>query len=716
MKYWLLTSEFPPDYGGGICTYCLETAQMLSSFGHDVLVITQNFGVKEPSFIKKDNYRVVQFNPNKYQASSFLGYEANLSFAFAQIVKELAAKEGAPDIIESQEYMGIAYYLLQYKWLQYPIFKELKVLLTLHAPSFVCMDYNKVSPYRLPSFWTGEMERFCIRAADMVISPSRYLVNELGSRMKTDDLQIQILKNPYKVEKYTDKTIVRNKILFFGKLVPLKGCFELISYFKQLWNEGFEYPLIMIGGGDHLYHPEGIHVITFIRKKYKEEIKNGKLILLGSIPPHQLNKFISDAHIIIIPSLVDNLPYTVAEVMGSGKVLLASMQGGQTEIIENGVDGFLFDHNDIPSFKERIRYIMSLSDNQLKEIGEKAFRKVQKEFSRELIYNKKINLIQKILSSPSKKQFPFIRPQSGVNLLPDGLTGEDELLSVVIPYYNMGQYVTEAVKSVIGSTYKKIEIIIVNDGSSGDENISILHKLSETYSVKIINKTNEGLALARNKGASLAKGRYLAFLDPDDTVEATYYEKAINVLKHYDNVYFVGCWAKYFGNASGYWPSFNPEPPYLLVHNMINSSALVFKKAAFLDGGLNDPKMIFGMEDYDSVIGMVKKGYQGVALPESLWNYRVRKKSMSRAFTTNKQLYLYGLITEKHKNFYSIFAADIINLLNANGPGFKYDNPTFPNNSLELGLIGSKVKNKIYNKLKSNKILRKLAINIKTTN
>jgi glycosyltransferase involved in cell wall biosynthesis len=715
MNIWLLTSEFPPDFGGGISTYCLETAQMFSSYGHNITVITQDFHVNDLTITRKDSYRIIRFNPNKHYTNSFLGYEANLSYAFSQIVKELASKEGIPDIIESQEYMGIAYYLLQYKWLQYPVFKDIKVVITLHAPSFLYLEYNKVPFNQLPYFWIGEMERFCIRSADLIISPSKYLVDQLADRIKTDDLTIHILKNPYKpVEKWEKKEITKKNVIFFGKLTPQKGCLLLISYFKQLWSEGFECSLTMIGGGNHLYHPEGIDMIDFIKKLCDEEIKSGKLLLLGSIAPQYIDKHIADAHVIVIPSIVDNLPYTVPEVMNRGKVVLASIQGGQSEIIENGKDGFLFDHTFPNSFKDQIRHIFSLSDESLQEIGQKAFLKIQNDFAYENIYNKKLSLFETLANtSDSSNQFPFIKPIHVSKHLPASSRSEDELLSVVVPYYNMGRYLDETLRSIISSTHKKLEIIIVNDGSTGNENINALNSASKNYGARVINKINEGLSSARNVGAKEATGKYLAFLDPDDTIEAGYYEKAIAILRNYENVYFVGCWAKYFDGVSGYWPTFNPEPPYLLFHNMINSSALIYKKEAFINVGLNDARMVFGMEDYESVISLVENGYRGVALPEPLWNYRVRKDSMARAFTKNKQLFLYWLIAEKHKDFYSTFGTQIANLLNANGPGFNYDNPTFFYNFAGNNLITNRIVAKAIAIVKSNKILRKIAIKIK---
>lgn len=713
MKIWLLTSEFPPIYGGGISTYCIQTSKMFSDFGHDVTVITPDFQVKNITKTREGNYAVIRFNPDIHYTTNFLGYEANLSYAFAEVVKDCILKYGAPDIIESQEYMGIAYYLLQRKWLRYPEFSNTKIVITLHAPSFLYFEYNKVSHYKLPYFWIGEMERFCIRAADLVISPSNYLVSELKSRMKLDDVPIHVLKNPYKIDwELPQHQVIKKKIAYFGKLTPQKGCLEVIGFFKKLWDEGYDCSLVMIGGGDHLYHPEGTDMINHLRQKYGEQIKSGKLQLLGAIKPAKINEHLDNTHIVVVPSVVDNLPYTVIEAMGRGKIVLASQQGGQSEVIKDGVNGFLFDHHTEDSFKKKIDAIFALSDESSKKIGEEAYKEINQTYSYTVIFKQKNQLFDQLLKQTGNNPvFPFIRPiecSQPINIVP-----AEPLLSIVVPYYNMGAYVSDTIAALLNSDYKNIEIIIVNDGSTEKHSIEILNTFQANGVIKIIHKRNEGLALARNTGAIAAKGDYLAFLDPDDTIERGYHKKAIELLRAYTNVYFVGCWARYFGDSKGYWPAFNPEPPYLLIHNMINSSALVYKRNAFLNSGMNDPQMIYGMEDYESVISMVKNGYHGVVLPEPLWNYRIRKTSMARAFTREKQIFLYRLISEKHSSFYAIFASSIANLLNANGPGIDYDNPTliykfsYSNNKVVL-----KLKQFVIKKIKSNPRIRKFVVGI----
>lgn len=715
MQYWILTSEFPPTYGGGISTYCIETALMLSEKKHEVSVFVPNFSIDHYHIEPAPFGKTIHFNPNFYFTKSFLGYEANLSYGFSQIVKLFIEKEGIPDVLESQEYMGIAYYTLLFKNLKYPEFKNLTILITLHAPSFLYLEYNQVIYHRHPYYWTGEMEKFCINAADILISPSQYLVNEIQKRVPFEIKQYQVIKNPYQIHSNLElKKIERNKIVFFGKLTPQKGTLALIKYFNKMWANGSRLQLLMLGGGEHMYHPEGISMTDFLQKKYKNQISNGLLKLLGSIPPEKINQQLSNAHLIIAPSIVDNLPYTVIEAMGNGKIVLASKQGGQSEIIINEKNGFLFDHNDPTSFQDIIEKILSLSNEEINLIGENAYNEIKSNYNKDCIYQQKINYISHVKNSNigSEKKFPFLYDIPLNKILTNPIK-KKTLLSVVIPFYNMGEYVSETINSIKNSSYHNVEIIIINDGSDDVKSLKILQDLKLEKNISIYNIENSGLSNARNYGALKANGDFLAFLDPDDTVEKNYYEKAINILLELDNVFFVGCWAKYFGESNDFWPSFNPEPPYLLVHNMINSSALVYKTKAFLEAGLNDPDLIFGMEDYDSVISMVKNGYRGVVIPEPLWNYRVRKNSMARLFTTDKQLYLYRLISKKHSEFYSIHASEITNILNANGPGINYDNPTQIYSLGGNDIFGKKISRKAIEILKKKPFLRKLALKFK---
>lgn len=159
MKYWLLTTEYPPAHGGGISTYCFFTAQMLARAGHQITVFTNDDSQADIAIIQEqDNIRLVRFNSNRDGLQQTLGYTARLSYAFAGVVKKMIEEEGPPDFIESQDYLGIAYYLTQFKHTGYAFLNNVPIVLTLHSPAFVYLLYNRVPVYRFPDFWTGEME------------------------------------------------------------------------------------------------------------------------------------------------------------------------------------------------------------------------------------------------------------------------------------------------------------------------------------------------------------------------------------------------------------------------------------------------------------------------------------------------------------------------------------------------------------------------------
>jgi glycosyltransferase involved in cell wall biosynthesis len=709
VNYWLLTTEYPPFYGGGIGTYCYYTARMLAGAGCHVTVFVADDKVRDREDLPEEhNIRIIRFNSDRNKLSGSLGYTARLSYAFADIVRTLILEDGKPHYIEAQDYLGIAYYLSQFKHLGYSFMTGIPLLLTLHSPAFVYLDYNRVPLYRFPDFWTCEMEKQAIISADLLISPTRFLVEEIGRQIDLTGRPIRILPNPYQPDQppVDAPAHIPGKIIYYGKLSPQKGSFELMEYFTELWDEGFPHPLHIVGGTDIVFHPEQRTMGQLIHDKYKSYQEKGLLLLQGQIQPDWIKDTLQYAHLVIVPSIVDNMPYVVIEAMCLGKIVLASIQGGQPEIIEDGETGFLFDHKDPPSFARQLHKILALPVEEIQRIGANASRKIHASYGYDTIGPQKLALLKEITDEAHAGQrpppagkashyFPFVHQEPIAALsVPDDqpltgpselagqpLTGTsvqtDKLLSVVIPYFNMGRFIGECLHSVLNSTYQDLEVIIIDDGSTDPVSIQQLEKLGGDPRITLIRQKNHGLAYTRNQGAQTARGAWLAFLDADDKVSTTYYEKCIHALQHSDNVFFAGSWVQYFGDSHKLWPTFTPQPPYALVHNPVNSSGLVYKRTAFLTGGLNDKKADYGMEDYDSVISMLRHGFNGVVIPEPLFHYRVRKGSMFRQATPEKLLYSNRYIAEKNKDYYARFATQVINILNANGPGYQFDNPTF---------------------------------------
>lgn len=111
---------------------------------------------------------------------------------------------------------------------------------------------------------------------------------------------------------------------------------------------------------------------------------------------------------------------------------------------------------------------------------------------------------------------------------------KNDLISVIVPCYNVEKYVEKTLLCLVGQTYKNIEILVIDDCST-DSTYSILKKFQKEHSDKIKlfkNTQNGGLAYTRNKGLEYAKGNYVGFIDSDDYIDSNYYEELITTLKN----------------------------------------------------------------------------------------------------------------------------------------------------------------------------------------
>lgn len=103
------------------------------------------------------------------------------------------------------------------------------------------------------------------------------------------------------------------------------------------------------------------------------------------------------------------------------------------------------------------------------------------------------------------------------------------LISIIIPIYNAEKWIERCINSILNQNYTKIELILVNDGSTDSSG-----RICDSYEkkdnrIKVIHKKNEGVSIARNNGKSIASGEYLYFMDADDMLKKNTFEKLINV-------------------------------------------------------------------------------------------------------------------------------------------------------------------------------------------
>ena len=225
-------------------------------------------------------------------------------------------------------------------------------------------------------------------------------------------------------------------------------------------------------------------------------------------------------------------------------------------------------------------------------------------------------------------------------------------VSIIIPCFNQGEWIKEAVESAVNQTYKNVEIVIINDGST-DNSEDVIHSLCEKYPdiVFINEKENHGVVYARNKAIQMTSAEYILPLDADDKIAPSYVEKAVKILEENPNIGIVYSRARIFGIKNKEWKLAEFSREDILYKNCIFSSAL-FRKRDFEKIGGYKEYMKDGWEDWDLWLSFIEAGFEVHRIDEVLFFYRKYKQASRSDLLKNKDLMLYSNIFKHHLNLY----------------------------------------------------------------
>ena len=208
----------------------------------------------------------------------------------------------------------------------------------------------------------------------------------------------------------------------------------------------------------------------------------------------------------------------------------------------------------------------------------------------------------------------------------------------------------ETVNSVLNSIHPAVEIILINDGST-DNTEEIGKRLEgQNENVFYYYQQNSGPSVARNHGISKAKGIYILPLDSDDIISKDYISEAVKVFEKDAEVKVVYCEAEKFGEKSGRWHLKPFSLEALALNNMIFVSA-VYKKADWERCGGYSEDMVWGREDWEFWISMLKNGGKVVKLSIIGFYYRIRSNSRRKGMTNERKEKIINYINTKHKDF-----------------------------------------------------------------
>lgn len=227
---------------------------------------------------------------------------------------------------------------------------------------------------------------------------------------------------------------------------------------------------------------------------------------------------------------------------------------------------------------------------------------------------------------------------------------KNPLVSVIVPCYNQAQYLDECLQSVLEQTYENWECIIVNDESPDNTEKIVKQWLNRDLRFKYVFKENGGLSSARNSGISIARGEFILPLDADDKIGKNYLKLGISEFLNDEFLKVVYCRAEKFGIENGEWILKDFSLKLLAKDNMIFCSALYRKKDWELVMGY-DANMIYGLEDWEFWIAILKNGGGVKKLNYLGFFYRIKTKSMIKNIEKSQKKKLFEYISVKHADF-----------------------------------------------------------------
>ena len=218
---------------------------------------------------------------------------------------------------------------------------------------------------------------------------------------------------------------------------------------------------------------------------------------------------------------------------------------------------------------------------------------------------------------------------------------DEPSVSIVIPCYNYGRFLAEAITSALEQSHVPLEVIVIDDGST-DSSSQIA--LQFVPAVKLLTQANEGVLAVVNRGLREAKGEYVTFLSADDAFRPTYVEALLAALLRHPGASYAYSAMEYFGAREGVFRAHPFSPAVLLARNFVNGSALMRRSDALAVGGFNPRFEAIGWEDWDFWLRMLESGRWGVAVPDALLRYRqhVTKSRNPGSRNVRRRLRVFG--------------------------------------------------------------------------
>lgn len=622
LRIAFVAREIYPYAGGGIAPIVAAAARQLSPVAEVTVVTSASYREEHEQRGTDDGLRwLFVEEPPDEEIGNWFGYMHAWS---ARVYETLRAgyPDGGPHLIEFCDYLAEGFVTIQARHTRDPWLADTLVAVRLHTTSEIVSILDGHVPDDFTTVSIFEAERYCLRHADRLLWSGGDVLDTYRRFYGSDALApAKLLPDGFLVE--GDPGDAEGalpsegeplRLLYVGRLERRKGVQNLIRAMTALPRADVN--LVLLGADTN----SGVLGGSLLDQLEQMAAGDPRIHFFQSVPRAEVTDWIAQSHALVVPSLWECWPNTAREAMMHNRPVLATPVGGLVGMVEHERTGWLTRDTSSQAITEAIQRLATDPEEVADVIRSGAPRERWRELTDPdtLVRNYTELIAERPAAPPRRARLRAPR------------------VSVIIPYFQLEDYVEDTVRSALAQTHSETEVLVVNDGSLRDQDAVLFDLLDLDPRVRLVTQPNSGLGPARNFGVRCSTGDYVLPLDADDTIEPVFIERCLEAVERDSDLAYATTWARYHDEnmqpvvpAMGYAPYGNWS--VLIERNNVGGTCTAVIRRSVFEQGFTYSRDLTSYEDWFLYREMHHAGLHGAVIPERLFNYRVREKSMMRS-------------------------------------------------------------------------------------
>lgn len=642
----LVSREVYPFSGGGLGAYVTATANTLAPIAEVTIVTTTSHRDSYDELLAGKDPRLpspgvsVEFlpEPEPEDVGNFFSLPHVWSARAYEGLKRLYPG-GGPDIVEFPDYLGEGAVTVQALKTLDPQLRNTQACLRLYTTTEMCSVLDGYVRDNLETRSIYDLERYALRYADWILWPGGDVFPTYERFYGKEALAPPVLvrhpafipdvETPIAAPPGGDNN-AKLKFIFLGRLERRKGVQNLVRAFTSLEPEEWELTLV---GGDTDTGPLG----TSMRQQLQLAVgPDPRITFMDGLPREKVLGLLRSHDVAVLPSLWECWPNAALEAMANDIPIVATPVGGYAEMVKSDRSGWLTKDTSAVALANLVEELLSRPE-RVHELRRKSY---PSQVFAELTDPENARERYESIATRGHRSRPSALGEQG-------RTATRPLVSIIVTYYKMHDFIEDTIESALNQTYPSIEVLLVNDGSFSPDD-TVIAELASRYPIVVLTQQNSGLGAARNTGISQSRGKYFMPLDADDVILPTRVERCVEVLENDPSIAYVTTWSRYIDEVGrphadpggGYQPLGNMASADVYQNVAGDASALIRKR--FFDLGLRYSEELTSFEDWLLYRQLGKRAMYGHVIPERLLLYRVRPASMIRGIGMQNRKRLLG--------------------------------------------------------------------------